>query len=89
MDRGVATWLNFARSSSRFGIKGVFSRLSGPKCTRMKKVEVVASPYCCESTMFRSCWARKPVTAWTIPGRSGQESVKVYSSDFEDMISGW
>jgi hypothetical protein len=27
------------------------------------------------------CCARNPVTAWTIPGRSGQESVRMYSSE--------
>lgn len=51
----------------------------GPKWTRMKKVREVASPYCWESTMLRSCLARKPVTAWTMPGRSGQESVRMQS----------
>lgn len=54
----------------------------------MKKVDVVESPYCCESTMLRSCWARKPVTACTMPGLSGHDSVRVYSS-WLDIMLGW
>ncbi len=58
------------------------------KCTRMKNFLVEGSPNCCESTMFRLCWARKPVTAWTMPGRSGQESVRMYSSALAIVMSG-
>lgn len=88
MERGLATWWNFWSSDSRSRAAGDLSRLSGPKCTRMKKVLVLASPYCWESTMLRSCWARKPVTACTMPGLSGQDSVRVYSS-LEAMMLGW
>ena len=43
----------------------------------MKKRLEVGSPYCDESTMFKLCWTRKAVTAWTIPGRSGPERVRM------------
>jgi len=45
----------------------------------MKNFFDVGSPNCCESTMFRLCWARKPVTACTIPGWSGHDNVRIDS----------
>jgi len=45
----------------------------------MKKVEEEGSENCWDSRMLRECWARRPVTAWTMPGRSGQESVRMWS----------
>ncbi len=58
------------------------------KCTRMKNFLVEGSPNCWESTMFRLCWARKPVTACTMPGRSGQESVRMYSFALAIVMGG-
>jgi len=52
----------------------------GEKCTLMKNFFEEGSPNCCESTMLKLRVARKPVTACTIPGLSGQESVRMYSS---------
>ena len=49
------------------------------KCTRMKNRPSGASPYCWLATMLAECWTRKPETACTIPGFSGQDSVSTYS----------
>jgi len=43
----------------------------------MKKVEEAGSDVCCDSRMFSEEAARRPVTAWTMPGRSGQERVRM------------
>jgi len=53
---------------------------AGPKCTLMKNVFEVGSPNWDESTILRLCSARNPVTAWTIPERSGHDNVKTKSS---------
>lgn len=36
--------------------------------------------------MFSECVAKKPVTAWTIPGRSGQERVRIMSFEGGDIL---
>ena len=72
----------------RRGLRGEVEEEVEAKCTRMKNFLVEASPNCCESTMFRLCWARKPVTAWTMPGRSGQERVRMYSSALAIVMGG-
>ena len=41
--------------------------------TRMKNRPVEESPNCLDSVMFPPRRASVPVTAWTIPGRSGQD----------------
>lgn len=46
-----------------------------PKWMRRKKVEVEGSENCWDSRMLREWDRRRPVTVWTMPGRSGQESV--------------
>ncbi len=43
--------------------------------TRMKKLPVAGLPYCCESKILQPATSSAPATAWTIPGRSGQDSV--------------
>jgi len=48
----------------------------------MKNLLEVGSPNCWESLMFKLCSARNPVTAWTIPARSGHDKVKMYSAPF-------
>jgi len=46
----------------------------------MKKVLEAGSDVCWDSRMFRSAEARMPVTAWTMPGRSGQLRVRMWSA---------
>ena len=54
--------------------------MGGPKCIRMKNFLDFGSPNWEESTMLRLCCTRKSATAWTMPGLSGHESVKIKSS---------
>src|SRR5260370_36459219 len=49
------------------------------KCTRMKSRPSGVSPYCWLARMFPECWTRKLDTAYTIPGLSGQDSVRTTS----------
>ena len=69
----AASWLK-GSSSSDVSLDGV-----GPKCTLMKNFSEVRSENCWRSRMLRLCWAKMPVTAWTMPGLSGQESVRMWS----------
>ena len=86
MESSEAVVLNDSRREERS--RGEVEEEVEAKCTRMKNFLVEASPNCCESTMFRLCWARNPVTAWTMPYRSGQESVRMYSSALDIVLSG-
>jgi len=86
MESSEAVVLNDSRREERS--RGEVEEEVEAKCTRMKNFLVEASPNCCESTMFRLCWARNPVTAWTMPDRSGQESVRMYSSALDIVLSG-
>ena len=45
--------------------------------TRIKNVPVLWLPYCCESVILQPATSRAPATACTIPGRSGQERVRI------------
>ena len=45
--------------------------------TRMKKVPVPWLPYCWESVILQPATSRAPATACTMPGRSGQERVRM------------
>ena len=47
--------------------------------TRIKKLPVAGLPYCCESVILQPATSRAPATAWTIPGRSGQDRVTTYA----------
>ena len=61
-----------SRSSSATGRPGCGTE----KCTRMKNRPPSGSPYCWLSMMFAECCTRKLDTAYTIPGLSGQDSVR-------------
>ncbi|MCY1220881.1 hypothetical protein D9M72_329120 [compost metagenome] len=50
---------------------------AGVKCTRMKKRPAYSSPYWSESTILQPCWNSRPETAWTMPGWSGHERVRM------------
>jgi hypothetical protein len=49
----------------------------GSNSTRMKKTRSMRSVCCCASTMFAPFSARKPEIAATMPGRSGQSTVRI------------
>ncbi len=51
--------------------------------TRMWKWPDEGSPYCCDSTMLPPSSVMAPLTARTIPERSGQVSFRINSSDME------
>ena len=51
------------------------------KSIRMKNRLVSWSPNCWLSMMLPPCRTRNPVTAYTMPGRSGQTSVSTKSPD--------
>jgi hypothetical protein len=62
------TWANSRRSTSTGGAAGIDTSM------RMKNSPLCRSPNCWLSTMLPSRSTRKPETACTMPGRSGQES---------------
>ena len=64
-----------SRSSSATGRPGGGTE----KCTRMKNSPPSGSPYCWLSMMLPECCTRKLDTAYTIPGLSGQDSVRMNS----------
>lgn len=88
MDFGVAILAaNSCRSDSTSrDVLSVELLCPGPKCTLMKKVCVVGSPNWDESTMLKFRSTKNPVTAWTMPGWSGHESVKMKSALSTDML---
>src|SRR5512134_4052609 len=51
---------------------------SGSNTTRMKKRPLSTSPYWLLSSMLQPCSARNVPTAPTMPGRSAQDSVRMY-----------
>src|SRR5918997_6445424 len=51
------------------------------KAVRRKSCPRTASSNCWCSTMSQPCWNRNELTAWTMPGRSWQLSVRVYGWD--------
>lgn len=51
----------------------------GPKCTRIKKRRDVGSLNCWRSRTLWPCEAKMPVTAWMMPGLSGQDRVRMWS----------
>src|SRR5262245_41358648 len=84
--RSVAVWIRHdmwnasatqekSRSSSAVGRPGGGTE----KCTRMKNSPPSGSPYCWLLMMFAECCTRKLETAYTIPGLSGQDSVRMNS----------
>src|SRR4029453_9732846 len=55
--------------------------------TRMKKLPVLGLPYCWESAILQPASRRAPATAWTMPGRSGQESVTTKAAGKADSVT--
>lgn len=80
MDMGVAVFSKEVRRAlMSMGVSE--EEATGTKCTLMKNFLDVGSPNCWESLMLRLCSVKNPVTAWTIPARSGHDNVNMNSSE--------
>ena len=58
------------------------------KCTRMKNRPLSRSPYCWLWMMLHRCWTRKLETAYTMPGTSAQDRVRMNSGRWAELVGG-
>ena len=62
---------SWSRDETRFVVDS-----AGPKCTLMKNLLEDGSENCWRSRMLMLFLAKRPVTAWTMPGLSGHDNVR-------------